>query len=72
MKVKINHGWYDGPVVGTLIETGDGWVPYGDHPDGNALCEAMEAIDPDWNVETWPEGIYEFTPGDPGIIVKSE
>lgn len=61
MVFKVHHGWYDGPQVAVLRQNEDGeWVGFGYFDDSMPLIEAMEALDPDWGTDSWPEGEYEW------------
>jgi len=61
MIFKVRHDWYDGPQVAVLRETEFGaWAGFGFFEDSEPLLEAMEHMDPEWSVESWPEGLYEW------------
>lgn len=60
VKVRVAHGWYDGPQVCVFVEESGVWVPFGCVPVGGVVCDAMEEVDPLWSVDTWPEGVYVF------------
>lgn len=61
MIFKVQHFWYDGPQVGVLLPKKDGtWAGFGYFPYATSLIEAMEALDPDWGIDSWPEGMWEW------------